>query len=372
MTWFKALNLEINWERDKLSGPLLLQTVNATAQINWTTTATDWAIKAQKNNETELPEHYQDYWKVFCENATRHFPSEREEDHEIKFTNDAPSSFKAHTYHMDQEQITFMRKWIDEELRKSFIRDSKSPWLSLTFLIKKKNGDYRVIQDYWKLNSFTVLDKTPLLLIPDLINQFHRKTLFTKFNICMEYNNIRIKEGDQQKATFTISLGQYKPMVMSFGLRNAPGTFMRTMNRLFWTLQNKYPREIQIYMDNILIATTNDVERHWTIVWEVLEIMKEEFLFLKLSKCEFEKTHIEYLGLILDKDTIQLDPTKVSSLQEWPCVLKTIKEVRSTLGLLNYHQAFIPGFSHIVKLLTWLLKKDQPFFWTTTCTNILN
>lgn len=214
----------------------------------------------------ELPEHYQDYQEVFSEEAAWCFPPEQEEDHEIKFTNNAPSFFKAHTYHMYQEQITFMHKWIDEELKKSFIWDSKSPWPSPTFLIKKKNGDYWVIQDYQKLNLFTVLDKTPLPLIPNLINQFHRKTLFTKFDIWIGYNNIQIKDGDQQKATFTTPLGQYEPMVMSFGLWNAPGTFMRIMNKLFQTVQNKYPGEIQIYMDDILIATSNDLEWHRMIV----------------------------------------------------------------------------------------------------------
>jgi hypothetical protein len=82
----------------------------------------------------------------------------------------------------------------------------------------------------------------------------------------MGYNNIRIKEGDQQKAAFTTPLGQYEPMVMSFGLRNAPGTFQQTMNRLFRGVQNKYPGEIQIYMDDILIATTKDPIRHRQIV----------------------------------------------------------------------------------------------------------
>ena len=125
-------------------------------------------------------------------------------------------------------------------------------------------------------------------------------------------------------------------------------------------------------MDDILIVTTNNMDRHQTIVWEILETMKKESLFLKLSKCEFKKTRVEYLRLILDKNTIWLDPTKVSSLQEWPRVLKTVKKVWSILELLNYHQAFIPRFSHIIKPLTCLLKKDQPFLWTTTCTNTLN
>ena len=84
---------------------------------------------------------------------------------------------------MDGEQTKFMRKWLAEELEKKFIRESKSPYPSLMFLIKKKNGDYRVVQDYQRLNSYTVPDKTPLPLISNIIKQLGGKTLFTKFDI---------------------------------------------------------------------------------------------------------------------------------------------------------------------------------------------
>ena len=188
----------------------------------------------------------------------------------------------------------------------------------------------------------------------------------------MGYNNIRIKEGDQEKAAFTTPLGQYKPMVMNFGLRNAPATFICAMIRVFRTLQNEYPGELLVYMDDILIATRNDIECHRQIVRKVLDIMRKESFFLRTSKCEFEQTKVEYLGLVLDHDTVTPDPTKTSGLKAWPRVLKTVREVRSTLGLLNYHRAFVPGFSHIVKPLTNLLKKDTPFLWTPACTNALD
>jgi hypothetical protein len=153
----------------------------------------------------------------------------------------------------------------------------------------------------------------------------------------MGYNNIRIADGDQEKAAFTTPLGQYEPMVMNFGLCNAPATFVRAMTRIFRTLQNMYPGEVLIYMDDILIATPNDPPRHRRIVREVLDVMRKESFFLKAAKCEFEKQHVEYLGLILNGNTIKSDPVKVNGLKEWPRTLKTVTEVRSTLGLLNYH-----------------------------------
>jgi hypothetical protein len=160
---------------------------------------------------------------------------------------------------MTVKQTTFLRKWLDEELKKGFIRPSKSLYPSPTFLIKKKNRDYQVVQDYKTLNEFTIPDKHPLPSITNLIEQLHGKTLFTKFNIRMGYNNIRIADGDQEKATFTTPLGQYEPMVMNFGLCNTPATFICTMTRVFRTLQNSYPGEVLIYMDDILIATLNDL-----------------------------------------------------------------------------------------------------------------
>jgi len=106
------------------------------------------------------------------------------------------------------------------------------------------------------------------------------KSLFTKFDIRMGYNNIQIKEGDQEKAAFTTPLGQYEPMVMNFGLRNAPATFVRAMTKIFRTLQNQYPSELLVYMDDILIATTNDLDRHRRIVREVLQILEQNSYFL--------------------------------------------------------------------------------------------
>jgi hypothetical protein len=155
---------------------------------------------------------------------------------------------------------------LDEELGMGFIRLSKSPYPCPTFLIEKKNGDYRVVQDYKMLNEYTIPDKHPLPLITNLIEQLHRKILFTKFDIRMGYNNIRIADRDQEKAAFTTPLRQYEPMVMNFGLCNAPATFVHAMTRVFRTLQNTYPGEILIYMDDILIATPNDLPRHQQIV----------------------------------------------------------------------------------------------------------
>jgi hypothetical protein len=230
-------------------------------------------------------------------------------------------------YSLTIDQNAFLRKWLDEELNKGFIQPSKSAYPCPTFLIEKKNGDYCVVQNYKTLNEFTIPDKHPLPLITNLIEQLHGKTLFTKFDIRMGYNNIRIADGDQEKVAFTTLLGQYKPMVMNFGLCNAPATFVCAMTRIFRTLQNAYPGEVLIYMDDILITTPNDPPRHRQIVREVLDVMRKESFFLKAAKYEFEKQQVKYLGLILDGNTIKPDPVKVNGLKAWPRMLKMVTEV---------------------------------------------
>ncbi len=340
--------------------------------INKTNLAQQWAEAAHKGKETmtasTIPEQYKEYAEVFSEEAARRFPPEREDDHAIKFKEGTPDTFSCKIYPISTPETNFLRNWIDENLQKEFIRESKSPYASPTFLIKKKNGDYRVIQDYRTLNAWTVPDTSPLPLIAPLIEKLHGKTLFTKFDIRWGYHNIRIKEGDQHKGAFKTPLGQYEPMVMNFGLRNAPATFQRMMNKLLRPIKAQYGEDVQGYMDDILIATKDDLAYHRTVVKAVLTTMKENSLFLKPEKCEFEKHRVEYLGILLENGTVQPDPSKISGLREWPTTLKSVKEVRSTLGVLGYQRAFIPGFSHIARPLTELLQKNKTFEWTEQCT----
>jgi hypothetical protein len=100
--------------------------------------------------------------------------------------------------------------------------------------------------------------------------------------------------------------------------------------------------------------------------------MRHESFFLKAAKCEFKQPRVKYLGLLLDGDTIRPDPSKVAGLKKWPRTLKSVSDICQTLGLLNYHRAFVPGFSHIVKPLTTLLKKHTPFQWTPACMKALD
>ncbi len=119
------------------------------------------------------------------------------------------------------------------------------------------------------------------------------------------------------------------------------------MNRMFREMKMRYPTKLFVYMDDILIATSNNQPRHRQIIHEVLDKLEEESYFLRLAKCEFKKEKVNYLGVIISREQIHIDPIKVEGLRNWLQKLSTIKQVRSTLGILGYQRPFIPGFAHI-------------------------
>lgn len=186
--------------------------------------------------------------------------------------------------------------------------------------------------DYCVLNSLTVRDTYPLPLINTILDQLQGKTLFTKFNICWGYNNIWIREEDQWKAAFKTPFGLYQLRVMFFGLTNSTVTFCRAMARMFCNLINKYPTKLFVYMDDILIATKDNLDHHRQIVDDILELLAKESYFLRPSKCIFKQTWIKYLGVIVDGNKLAADPVKIEGLKDWPRTLNKVKEVRSVLG----------------------------------------
>jgi hypothetical protein len=132
----------------------------------------------------------------------------------------------------------------------------------------------------------------------------------TKFNIRDGYYNIRIKPEDRWKATFKTPFGLFEPNVMPFGLTNALAAFQKFMDCIFALLKWKYPRYLFWFMDDIITATPDDKKLHEEIVREVLKVLRKESLHLKAKKCHFEQMEMEFLGYLITKGTIKIDPTK--------------------------------------------------------------
>ena len=256
-----------------------------------------------------------------------------------------------------------MKDFIVENLKTGRIRPSKSPYTSPFFFGKKKDGKLRPIQDYQKLNQITVPNKTPLPLIKEVINQLNGAKVFSKMDIRWGFNNIRIKEGDEEKAAFVTSEGLFEPTVMFFGLTNSPATFQTMMNAILRPVILE--GHVQVYIDDILVYTSTK-EEHRALVRRVLQILKENRLYLKPEKCEFEKDHVDYLGVVVSVNGVAMDHEKVKAITDW-LTPKKLVQVQEFIGFLNFYRRFIEGFSKIARPLHDLTKKDAAFTWTTEC-----
>ncbi len=256
-------------------------------------------------------------------------------------------------------------KFLHDELEKGYIRESKSPYASSFFFVRKKDGKMRLVQDYCKINAVTIRNQYPLPLITDLIRDLSNAYIYTKLNVRWGYNNVRIREGDEKKAAFKTRYGLFEPTVMYFGLTNSPATFQTMMNFIYRdTILKHEPlgTTIHVYMDDIGIATRTNIDDHRRAVHDILKVAQLHNLYFKLEKCLFHSSSMDYLGVILEKGVTRMDPAKIAGVDTWP-VPKNATEVQKALGFFNFYCPFIKDFVLIARPLHKLTQKDQEWQW---------
>ena len=160
---------------------------------------------------------------------------------------------------------------------------------------------------------------------------------FSKMDVQWGYNNIWIRQGDEWKVAFKTNKGLFEPTVMFFGMCNSPATFQSMMDMTFKDIIEQGCTVI--YMDNIM-NFLNNLETLEKLDKDVLRWLQENNLCLKPTKCEFKKTKIEYLGMVITEGKITMDSVKVKGIRDWP-IPTTVKEVRSFLGFGNFYRKFI-------------------------------
>jgi hypothetical protein len=212
--------------------------------------------------------------------------------------------------------------------------------------------------DFRALNKITVKNHYPLPRIDDFLDQLRYAKYFTKLDLRSGYHQVRIAEEDIWKTTFKTKQGLFEWLVMPFGLTNAPATFMRVMNDVLRPFLDDF---VIVYLDDILIFSKSRDE-HVMHVNKVLDVLRKEQLFLKMSKCEFGKTSLVYLGHIVGGGELKIDPSKVEVILNWPKP-NTVTEVRSFLGATQYWRKFIANFSSIAAPLHALTSVKKVFHW---------
>nr|GEW16837.1 transposon Ty3-G Gag-Pol polyprotein [Tanacetum cinerariifolium] len=193
-------------------------------------------------------------------------------------------------YRLAPSEMKELSEQLQELSDKGFIRPSSSPWGALVLFFKKKDGSFRMCIDYRELNKLTVKNHYPLPRIDDLFDQLQGSSIYSKIDMRSSYHQHRVRERDIPKTAFRTRYGHYEFQVMPFGLTNAPAVFMDLMNR--------------------------DEKEHEEHLKAILELLKEEKLYAKFSKCEFwiPKKGIKFDWGEKEEDAFQLIKQKLCSV----------------------------------------------------------
>jgi len=287
-----------------------------------------------------VPKKFLKWRKVFGKMESERMPKRKIWDHAI----DLKETFKprkGRIYPLSKNEREKVQNFVEDQLRKGYIRPSKSPQTSPVFFVGKKDGSKRMVIDYRNLNDQTIKNNYPLPLITKLIDNMGSKKVFTKMDLRWGFNNIRIKEGDEWKGAFTMHIGSFEPMVMFFGMTNSPATFQAMMNEILRDLINE--GKVAAFVDDVLVGTEME-EGHDEIVEEILRRLEENDLYIKPEKCVWKARKIGFLGVVIGPDGIEIEKEKVDSVLSWPQP-KTVRDVRKFLGLANYYRRFIKDFA---------------------------
>jgi hypothetical protein len=274
----------------------------------------------------------------------------------IELTTTQPISCRPRRHSdVENEEI---REIVSELIRNGIVKESNSPYSSQVSLVTKKGNGKRLVVDYRALNKITIKDNYPLPLIEDLVNRLAGYKYYIILDLFSGYYQIPMSEESIPYTSFVTQDGQYEFLRMPFGLCNAPAVFQRMINTALGQLRFT---KVCVYMDDILIPgkTPQDC---LAVLQEVLQILRVNGLTLKLSKCHFLKTEIEYLGYIISESKVQPSNYKVAAVEKFP-IPQNIHQVRQFLGLTGYFRKFVQGYANKAKPLSLLLHKDSEWRW---------
>ena len=212
---------------------------------------------------------------------------------------------------MSKNEREKVQNFVNDQLRKGYIRPLKSPQTSPVFFVSKKNRSKRMVMDYYSLNKQTVKNNYLLLLITDLIDNIGSKKVFTKMDLQWGFNNVRIKEGDEWKGAFTMHIGLFEPTIMFFGITNSSATFQAMMNEILRDLANK--SKVATFVNNVLVETKTE-GGHDEIVKEILRRLEKNSLYIKPERCMWKVRKIGFLGVVIGPNRIEMEKEKVDGV----------------------------------------------------------
>ena len=247
---------------------------------------------------------------------------------------------------MSPEKAERPNQEVRDLLAIGMIQSSLSPWASGNVVAKKKTGELPFCCDFHPLNEVTIKDAYPLPRIDESFSRLSKAKNYTSIDLEWAFWQIPVRKADRQKTAFACVLGLYEWRRMPFGMCNASGTIQRAKARALQKIVNRERSMVMAYIaDNV--SATGTIKDHMERLCEVLYCLREAGFRMRVSKCDFIKSEIKYLGRIVSADGINPDPKAVSKLRDW-YIPRTKTEIQSFLGFANCYRDFIPWHAKLV------------------------
>lgn len=247
------------------------------------------------------------YKSVFA--APTGLPPPRSHDHVIPLLKGSNSvKVKPYRYHHSQKEL--IETMVKDMLMEGIIQPSTSPFSSPILLVKKKDGTWCCCTDYRALNAITIKDSFPIPTVDELLDELCGAMYFSKLDLCSGCHQILDKPADRYKTAFRTHQGLYEWLVMPFGLTNAPATFQSLMNSVF---PQQLRKSVLVFFDDILIYGPS-WPAHLIHLEEVLQLLHQHCLFVRLSKCSFGLSKVDYLGHTVSNQGVEMDQSKVQAV----------------------------------------------------------
>lgn len=278
-------------------------------------------------------------------------------------TGDAPP-FRQRQYLMSPYMQSHLNTELDKMLKQGVIEPSHGAWSSAVLLVKKKNDEFRFCFDGRKLNSVTKPDRYPLPRVDRILNMLRDAKYMSSIDLRSAFWQIPLDNESKEKTGFCIQgRGMFQFTVMPFGLSCSAQTLQRLMDTIFGP---ELEPKVFCYLDDIII-TSSTFNEHVHLLETVRQRLKNANLTVNLSKCEFFKSSLNYLGYIVDGNGLRTNPDKVSAMVNYPRPTTTT-EIKRFVGMCSWYRRFIPHFSTLMAPLNDLLKgkrKQQSIGWST-------
>lgn len=254
--------------------------------------------------------------------------------------------------------VPFSLKEVVEKERDRLTKDGimtpvmHSQWESPIVVVPKTDGRVRICGDYKvSVNSVLDVDQYPLPNIEDILATLSGGVYFSKLILFNAYQQLELEEDAKKVLTINTHKGLFRIERLNVGVSRAPPIFQSVMDSLLSGRKN-----VVCYLDDILV-TTMSVEEHKRVLSVVLQRLERHNIKAKLSKFEFFKSTVKYLGYKIDKEGPHPTEEKVTAIIDAPAPTN-VTELRSWLGLINYYGRFQRSLASIIGLLHELLKKN--------------